>query len=159
MDILRPVANSRKIIMLINRDRSLIFFTWLSSVSRRRRVNSSSSEVRISTVNDSAKKAWSQKLLRVWIKCFANRKFSSGMRSSGRSNTCAICRVIVSINPSVCSASSRYAGDEGPASGPMARIFWTFLRASTLRVGSLLRMLDIVIVILSATSGGDVNSS
>ncbi len=57
MDILRPVANRRNIIMLIKRERSLIFLTELSSVSKRRSVSSSSKEVSISTVRDSARNA------------------------------------------------------------------------------------------------------
>ena len=55
IDIRLPVANNRRMILLMNRDRSLIFFVGLSSVSRSLRVSSSKSEVRISTVNDSAK--------------------------------------------------------------------------------------------------------
>lgn len=65
IDIRLPVANSRRIIMLMNRDKSFTFLMGLSSVSRRRRVNSSKSELRMSTVKDSAKKEWSQKLLSV----------------------------------------------------------------------------------------------
>lgn len=47
---------------------------------------------------------------------------------------------------------SRYAGEEGPASGPTSKTFWIFLSASTLLDGSLLRMLDIVIVMSSWVS-------
>lgn len=65
IDIFLPVANKRKMIMLINLERSLTFLTELSSVSNRRKVSSSSNDVRISTVNDSAKIEWSQKLFSV----------------------------------------------------------------------------------------------
>ena len=57
IDILLPVANNRRMIILMNRDKSFTFLTRLSSVSRSRIVNSSSNEVRISTVKDSARKA------------------------------------------------------------------------------------------------------
>jgi hypothetical protein len=57
IDILRPVANSRKIIILMNRDKSFTFVMLLSSVSSNRRVSSSKSDVRISTVSDSARNA------------------------------------------------------------------------------------------------------
>ena len=50
----RPVANSRRIIMLINRERSFTFESWLSSVWSNRDVNSSNKAVTISTVSDSA---------------------------------------------------------------------------------------------------------
>lgn len=159
MDILLPVANKRKIIILMNRDKSFTFFTKLSSVSRSRNVNSSNRDVNISTVSDSARKAWSQKLFNVWIRCFASRKLSSATRSSGRSKTWAICNVMVSIRPSVCSASSRYCGTDGPASGPTANTFCIFFKASTLRVGSLLKILDMVTVISSDAGVYEAGSS
>lgn len=56
IDIRLPVANSRKMIMLMNLDKSFTFFTGLSSVSSNLSVSSSSREVSVSTVNDSARK-------------------------------------------------------------------------------------------------------
>ena len=145
--------------MLINLDKSFTFLTGLSSVSSNRSVNSSNNEVKMSTVSDSARKAWSQKVFNVCMRCLASRKFSSARRSSGLSKICAICSVMVSIRPSVCSASSRYCTDDGPSLGPMARIFWIFFRASTLREASLLSMLDIVIVMSSGPFAGTGSSS
>lgn len=133
--------------MFINRDKSLTLVTLLSSVSRRRSVSSSSKGVRISIVSDSARNVWSQKVFRVCIRCLASRKFSSSSNSSGLSNTWVICNVIVSIRPSVCSARSLYSGEVCPSSGFVINIFCIFLSASTLREGSLLRILEIVIVI------------
>lgn len=141
-------------IMFINRDKSLTLGTVFSSVSRRRNVSSSSNGVRISTVNDSARNVWSQNVLRVCMRCLASRKFSSSTNSSGLSNTWVICSVIVSIRPSVCSARSLYSGEACPSSGFVISIFCIFLSASTLRDGSLLRMLEIVIVISLATFVG-----
>ena len=154
IDILRPVANRRKIIMFMNRDKSLTLVTVLSSVSRRRSVSSSSRGVRISTVNDSARNVWSQNVFRVCMRCLASRKFSSSSSSSGLSNTWAICSVMVSIRPSVCSARSLYSGEACPSSGFVISIFCIFLSASTLRDGSLLRILEIVIVMSLAILAG-----
>lgn len=142
-------------IMFMNRDRSLTLVTLLSSVSRRRSVSSSSKGVRISTVNDSARNVWSQKVLRVCMRCLASRKFSSSSNSSCLSNTWAICNVSVSTRPSVCSARSLYSGEACPSSGFVINIFCIFLRASTLRDGSLLRILEIVIVISFALLAGE----
>jgi len=64
-DIRRAVANKRRTIILINLDRSFNWLSLLLSVSRSRRVNSSKSEVKMSTVRDSARKVWSQKEFRV----------------------------------------------------------------------------------------------
>lgn len=64
-DIRRAVANRRRTIILMNLDRSFNWLSLLLSVSRSRRVNSSKSEVRMSTVRDSARKGWSQKEFRV----------------------------------------------------------------------------------------------
>ncbi len=55
MDILLPVANKRRMIILMNRDRSLTLPSGLLSVCSRRSVSSSSKEVKISTVSDSAR--------------------------------------------------------------------------------------------------------
>ena len=52
----------------------------------------------------------------------------------------------------MCSASSRYWGEEGPLSGPIESIFWIFFKASTLREGSLLRIVEIVSVMPSGPS-------
>lgn len=57
MDILLPVAKSRRIIIFMNLERSFTLVMLLSSVSRRRTVNSSSSDVNMSTVSDSASSA------------------------------------------------------------------------------------------------------
>lgn len=53
------------------------------------------------------------------------------------------------MSPSVCSASIWYCSEDDPSSGFRAKIFWIFFRASTLRNASLLRMLEMVIVISS----------
>lgn len=90
------------------------------------------------------------------MRCFANRKFSGTTMSCDCEKTCPICNVIVSIKPSVCSANSRYGADVGPASGPSARTAWIFFRASTLREGSLLSMLEMTTVI---SSGAESKSS
>lgn len=57
IDIRLPVANRRRMIMLMNLERSLIFLVGLSSVSRSLKVNSSNNDVNISTVRDSARNA------------------------------------------------------------------------------------------------------
>jgi hypothetical protein len=54
-DIRRAVENMRRMIMLMNRDRSLTWLFGLSSVSSKRRVNSCSRDVMTSTVKDSAR--------------------------------------------------------------------------------------------------------
>ena len=101
IDIRLPVANIRRTIILMKRERSLTLGSSLSSVCSSRVVNSSSKDVRISTVKDSASTVWSQKELRVCIRCFASRKLPASATSLPRSKTCDIWRVTVSIKPSV----------------------------------------------------------
>lgn len=55
-DIRLAVANKRRMIMLMNRDRSFTWLSWLSSVSHSRSVNSWSRAVNASIVRDSARK-------------------------------------------------------------------------------------------------------
>jgi len=152
IDILLPVANRRNMIILMKRDNSFIFLTGLSSVSRSRRVNSSSSAVRISTVRDSAKNAWSQKLLRVLDEMFSQPKVVFHNEIVGMFKNMSHLQGYRLYKALGVLRKLTILRRRRPVIGTDRKYFWIFLRASTLRAGSLLSILDIVSVISSGTS-------
>jgi len=144
-DIRLAEPNTFKIIRLMNLEISLTFVSELSSVWSSCNVSSSRRVIIVAIVSDSANKLWEKNEWSVCIKCLASLKFAGSSRSFTLSKTWEIWTVMVSMSPSECSAISRKAC-ESDIADPFAgsRTFWIFFNASTLLVGSLLRIFEII---------------